>query len=191
MEPSLIRLGHVVRKAEPTFRIAECFDAERNTCVIAPVCSLKPVLNEALNSCLTTLDRFTLADLLAGGAQRKLSRVFTLNERPLGADFCMMSSISSIADVLKKTALFSALSDVELRSLATRTLIRSYTPGELLFSEGTSCEGLYIVSKRRVRIFKTSPAGRGAGSGDRRSRQFHRGTPGFRRRTVSGLGHGR
>jgi len=78
MEPSLIRLGDVVRKAEPTFRIAECFDAERNTCAIAPVCSLKPVLNEALNSFLTTLDRYTLADLLANGAQRKLSRVFTL-----------------------------------------------------------------------------------------------------------------
>lgn len=77
MEPSLIRLGDVVRKAEPTFRIAECFDAERNTCVIAPVCSLKPVLTEALNSFLT-MDRYTLADLLAGGAQRKLSRVFTL-----------------------------------------------------------------------------------------------------------------
>jgi len=78
MEPSLIRLGDVVRKAEPTFRIAECFDAERNTCAIAPVCSLKPVLNEALNSFLTTLDRYTLTDLLANGAQRKLSRVFTL-----------------------------------------------------------------------------------------------------------------
>ena len=72
----------------------------------------------------------------------------------------MMSSTSSIADVLKKTALFSALSDAELGSLATRTLIRSYAPGELLFSEGTSCEGLYIISKGRVRIFKTSPAGR-------------------------------
>jgi len=78
MDPSLIRLGDVVRKAEPNLRIAECFDAEKNTCVIAPVCSLKPVLNEALDSFLTTLDRYTLADLLAGGAQRKLSRVFTM-----------------------------------------------------------------------------------------------------------------
>jgi len=72
----------------------------------------------------------------------------------------MTSSTSSIADVLKTTALFSALSDAELGSLATRTLIRSYAPGELLFSEGTACEGLYIVSKGRVRIFKTSSAGR-------------------------------
>jgi len=78
MEPSLIRLGDVIRKAEPNLRIAECFDGEKNTCVIASVCSLKPVLTEALNSFLTTLDRYTLADLLANGAQRKLSRVFTL-----------------------------------------------------------------------------------------------------------------
>jgi len=72
----------------------------------------------------------------------------------------MTSSTPSIADVLKKTALFSALSDAELQSLATCTLIRSYASAESLFSEGTSCEGLYIVSKGRVRIFKTSPAGR-------------------------------
>ena len=72
----------------------------------------------------------------------------------------MTSSTPSIADILKKTALFVALSDAELQSLAMRTLIRSYASGELLFSEGTSCEGLYIVSKGRVRIFTTSPAGR-------------------------------
>ncbi|MEO8051021.1 MAG: Rrf2 family transcriptional regulator [Acidobacteriota bacterium] len=77
MEPSRIRLGDVVRKAEPNFRIAECFDAERNTCVLAPVCSLKPVLKKALNSFLATLDEYTLADLLAGGNRLKLSRVLT------------------------------------------------------------------------------------------------------------------
>jgi CRP/FNR family transcriptional regulator len=72
----------------------------------------------------------------------------------------MTSSTSSIADVLKTTALFSALSDAELGSLAACTNICSYASGELVFSEGASCEGLFIVSKGRVRIFKTSPAGR-------------------------------
>ena len=72
----------------------------------------------------------------------------------------MTSSAPSIADVLKKTALFSALSDAELQSLATRTLIRSYASGELLFSEGAPCVGFYIVFKGRVRIFKVSPSGR-------------------------------
>jgi CRP/FNR family cyclic AMP-dependent transcriptional regulator len=72
----------------------------------------------------------------------------------------MTGSTPSIADVLKETALFSALSDAELESLATRTLIRSYGSGELLFSEGASCMGFYIVFKGRVRIFKVSPSGR-------------------------------
>jgi len=57
----------------------------------------------------------------------------------------MTSSAPSIADVLKGTALFSALSDAELESLATRTLIRSYVSGELLFSEGAPCMGFYPV----------------------------------------------
>jgi CRP/FNR family transcriptional regulator, cyclic AMP receptor protein len=65
----------------------------------------------------------------------------------------------STANVLKATALFSALSDAELESLATRTLIRSYVSGELIFSEGEPCAGLYIVSRGRVRI-KISPGGR-------------------------------
>jgi CRP/FNR family cyclic AMP-dependent transcriptional regulator len=72
----------------------------------------------------------------------------------------MTGSTPSIADVLKGTALFSALSDAELESLAARTLIRSHASGELVFSEGAPCVGLYIVSKGRVRIFKTSLSGR-------------------------------
>jgi len=76
IEPHLIRLGDVVRQAEPTLRLAECFDAKNNTCGIAPVCSLKPVLKEALSSFLTTLNRYTLADLLAGGARDRIARKF-------------------------------------------------------------------------------------------------------------------
>jgi Rrf2 family transcriptional regulator, nitric oxide-sensitive transcriptional repressor len=76
MEPHLIRLGDVVRQAEPTLRLAECFDAKNNTCGIASVCSLKPVLKEALSSFLTSLNRYTLADLLAGGAQDRIARKF-------------------------------------------------------------------------------------------------------------------
>lgn len=72
----------------------------------------------------------------------------------------MADSGPFITEVLKGTALFSALSDTEVESLATRTLIRSYASGELLFSEGAPCVGFYIVFKGRVRIFKVSPSGR-------------------------------
>jgi CRP/FNR family transcriptional regulator len=72
----------------------------------------------------------------------------------------MTDNDPSTADVLKGTALFSALSDAELASLAKRTLIRSFASAELIFSEGEPCTGFYIVSRGRVRIFKISPTGR-------------------------------
>jgi len=56
--------------------------------------------------------------------------------------------------------LFAALNDQELDLLAARSGIRSYGPGELLFSEGEMCAGLFIVVAGRVRIFKMSPNGR-------------------------------
>lgn len=44
--------------------------------------------------------------------------------------------------------------------LATRTVRRHFTAGELLFSEGDACNGLHIIVHGRVRIFKTSVNGR-------------------------------
>lgn len=66
----------------------------------------------------------------------------------------------SIAQILKSTQLFAALDDAELTSLAARCGMRFYSAGEILFSEGEPCKGLYVVVDGRVRIFKTSPGGR-------------------------------
>ena len=74
--PELIRLGDVIRQAEPNLRLAECFDEERNTCPIAGVCALKGMLNEALTAFLATLNQYTLADILNNGRRRKLASVF-------------------------------------------------------------------------------------------------------------------
>ncbi len=63
-------------------------------------------------------------------------------------------------EILRKTPLFSSLSGLELEALATRISFRSCQTGDLLFSEGEPCSGLYIVAKGRVRIFRISPAGR-------------------------------
>jgi len=62
--------------------------------------------------------------------------------------------------ILKAVPLFAALDDTELDSLAARSGMRSFENGQLLFSEGESCKGLYIVVSGRVRIFKTSINGR-------------------------------
>ena len=62
--------------------------------------------------------------------------------------------------ILKRTSLFAALDDAELSSLAARCAVRSYSGGEILFSEGEPCKGLYIVVSGRIRIFKTAVNGR-------------------------------
>jgi len=63
-------------------------------------------------------------------------------------------------NILKSTPLFAALDDSEVNSLAARCGIRPYAPGEILFSEGEPCKGLYIVVSGKIRIFKTSVNGR-------------------------------
>ena len=41
-----------------------------------------------------------------------------------------------------------------------RVSSKHYDRGELLFSEGDACRGLFIVGKGKIRIFKLSPSGR-------------------------------
>ena len=63
-EPKDIKVGQVLRAAEPDFHLVECFDKARNTCPITPACALKGVLAEAREAFLSTLDRYTLVDLV-------------------------------------------------------------------------------------------------------------------------------
>lgn len=75
-DPSAIRLGDVVRDAEPNLNLVECFDEETNTCPIIGVCSLKSHLHSALGAFLAELNRHTLADLLTPARREKLAEVF-------------------------------------------------------------------------------------------------------------------
>ena len=70
-----------------------------------------------------------------------------------------MPAVSS-KEVLKGAPLFAALDDSELTTLAERCGVHSYSSGEVLFSEGEPCQGLFIVVAGRIRIFKTSLGGR-------------------------------
>ena len=67
---------------------------------------------------------------------------------------------ANLASVLEKTALLSSLSQPELQMLASRTVRKLFSSGELLFSEGEPCSGLHIIARGKVRIFKTSASGR-------------------------------
>ena len=69
-------------------------------------------------------------------------------------------SRTDLASVLERTALLSSLSQPELKMLASRTVRKLFSAGELLFSEGEPCSGLHIIVQGKVRIFKTSMNGR-------------------------------
>jgi CRP/FNR family transcriptional regulator len=62
--------------------------------------------------------------------------------------------------VLKKVSIFSSLTEPEFSFLAAHVLQRKYSAGELIFSEGDICAGLYVVQSGNVRIFKSSAGGR-------------------------------
>jgi Rrf2 family nitric oxide-sensitive transcriptional repressor len=57
--PAEINIGAVVRHTEDGFEVVDCA-----TCIIAPVCGLTRVLDDAVRAFLAVLDSYTLADLL-------------------------------------------------------------------------------------------------------------------------------
>jgi Rrf2 family transcriptional regulator, nitric oxide-sensitive transcriptional repressor len=63
-DPAEINVGEVVRYTEGPRKTVECFDVEKNRCIISAVCGLAEVIEEACDSFFAALDRYTLADLL-------------------------------------------------------------------------------------------------------------------------------
>lgn len=61
---------------------------------------------------------------------------------------------------LAKTAIFSGLSEAEFAFLSQRAVPRHFAAGELVFSEGEPCSGLFVVQSGNIRIFKSSVNGR-------------------------------
>lgn len=66
----------------------------------------------------------------------------------------------SAAQTLSKVGLFNGLSEAELTFLAQRAVARKFSAGEIVFSEGEPCSGMYVVESGHIRIFKSSAGGR-------------------------------
>lgn len=62
--------------------------------------------------------------------------------------------------ILAKVAIFSGLAPDELEFVSQRVVPRQYSAGQMVFGEGESCTGLYVVVAGHVRIFKSSAGGR-------------------------------
>jgi CRP/FNR family transcriptional regulator len=61
---------------------------------------------------------------------------------------------------LRRTPMFSALEDADLRALADRAVEIKLGRGELLFMEGDEARGLYCIVEGSVRAFRESLEGR-------------------------------
>ena len=72
----------------------------------------------------------------------------------------MPGNKTSHVGALKKALLFADLSHKELAFLAERAVPHRFDAGQVVFSEGEPCEGLYVVESGAVKIFKTSTSGR-------------------------------
>ena len=60
--PEKIRLSDVVLKTEPDMELLECFNPQRDNCVISASCRLKSMLYEGRAAFMASLDQYTLAD---------------------------------------------------------------------------------------------------------------------------------
>ena len=74
--PAAINLGAVVRRTEPDFAIAACFE-DPEACPLHAACVLEKALAAAAAAFLAVLDRYTLADLIA--PRLKLRRILGLS----------------------------------------------------------------------------------------------------------------
>lgn len=69
-----IRLGKLIRDTENQTVLVECFDAATNTCPLNGSCRLKGLLAEALGAFYSSLDRYTLHDLVTGPHRARMNR---------------------------------------------------------------------------------------------------------------------
>lgn len=63
-------------------------------------------------------------------------------------------------DLLQRSPLFAGLDPPELAELARLAVEKRYEAGQILFTEGEDCEGLFLIAAGSVKIFKSSPGGR-------------------------------
>lgn len=72
----------------------------------------------------------------------------------------MTNAPDSAQRVLRRIPLFAGLADAEIDFLVRRATPRRFAAGEMIFSEGEPCRGLYVIESGQIKVFKSSPDGR-------------------------------
>lgn len=72
--PAEINIGKLIREVEDETRMVECF-GNNNKCIITPVCQLKHIFRQALDSFYTKLEEYTLQDLVGPDHRSELAYI--------------------------------------------------------------------------------------------------------------------
>ncbi|MEQ9021829.1 MAG: Rrf2 family transcriptional regulator [Pseudomonadales bacterium] len=72
-----INLGELIRETENDLALVECL-GQSNRCVIAPVCQLKNVFSQAMESFFQVLHQYSLADLLPESSRSDLQQILKI-----------------------------------------------------------------------------------------------------------------
>lgn len=75
-----INIGQMVRHTEGKVDLVGC-----GTCALAPVCGMVCILREATESFFATLERYSLADIMAAGQTDRLRDMLAAGLQPAGA----------------------------------------------------------------------------------------------------------
>lgn len=65
-EPKDINIGAVIRYTEDDLTIVDCMSSNEDSCSLKDECRFGDVMGEALQAFLTTVDKYTLEDLIVG-----------------------------------------------------------------------------------------------------------------------------
>ena len=77
MQPADINIGVLIRETEQELGVVECLSSN-NACRIAPICGLKGMFSEAVEAFLTTLDKYTLEDVIPTAHRTQLLRLLQI-----------------------------------------------------------------------------------------------------------------
>jgi CRP/FNR family transcriptional regulator len=64
------------------------------------------------------------------------------------------------AEILRSTPIFRKIPSEDRARLVPHTRIQDYRRGEQIFSEGSPSDRFYVIASGRVKVFKTTPAGK-------------------------------
>ncbi|MFM8877816.1 MAG: Rrf2 family transcriptional regulator [Verrucomicrobiota bacterium] len=70
-----VRIGRLFQQTEDQPAIMECFDQKTNTCRMAGNCRIQGALAQAMAAFYSSLDQYTLADVVTGTHGEVISRI--------------------------------------------------------------------------------------------------------------------